>query len=1055
MRQPSDEARMLSLHPNLVDAVRRQSAILFLGAGASYEAMHPAGAKIPSGEKLRDLICDKFLNGSLKNKTLSAVADVAVNEASSIAFNKFIRDTFIDFGPADFHRLLPTFRWHAIVSTNFDLVVERAYDAVGKRLQSLVTFTKNGQGIETALKAKTDGVPFLKIHGCIDSYNDQDIPFILATEQYVRYSRNRDRLFERFKSWGCELPIIFCGYSISDPHLQEILFDLFDLNLARPTFYTIDPNISEYEERYWTRHRVFPIRGTFADFLKALDAEIPAYQRAPFHPLGGGSTTVRSFYRVAGAHETASLQTFLADDVTHIRRDLPVPYQEPKEFYRGYDPGWSAIVQKLDVTRQVTDTVLVDAILLSEEERPRLVDLYVLKGPAGNGKTVCLKRVAWETAIEYEQIALFLNLDGAIRRDAIEELANLTGKRIFLFVDKIAYFHDEVRGLIRYFISKKLPLTIIGAERDSDWNIRCDDLEEYVIEHFPVRFLSEREIRSLLDLLEKHKSLGVLEPVPFQQRLDAFLNRAERQLLVALHEATLGKPFEEIILEEYQQVTPPEARGLYLDVCTLNRLAVPVRAGLIARVSGIRFTDFRERFFKPLDTIVKAEIDKYSGDHVYIARHHHVAQMVFDQVLIHDDQKFDQMVRVMRGLNVDYSSDAAAFRQLIRGKAVAATLRSYDIGQKFYDVASQVSNDAHVAHQRAIFEMEHENGNLAEAEKYLTQAASLRPEDRNIQHSLAHLDREKAQQTRDPLLRERLRSRAKNRLATLSSASNAMPHVFHTKAEVAVDELRDLLSNIGRKYDNMEAQAVERQIIEATRAAELALAEGLQRFPENGVLLGLEASFRHLISQDDRAEAALRKAFQANKRQDWLAIRLARRLLDRAAPEEAKKVLQECLLDNSASKRVHFELAKFYMAHGTQKERSVVEDHLRSSFSQGDRNIDAEFWYARELFNNRKFDQAKAIFFRMSKYAIDSSLRTQIRGIIQHENGINILYRGVVSKKEDSYLFIECPDFPAHIFAHVSHVSVGDWEKIRVGEKLRFELGFTISGPAAVRVLSD
>ena len=52
---------------------------------------------------------------------------------------------FIGFKPAPFHELLPTFRWRAIATTNYDLIVERAYERVGDRLQALVPFIKNGQ----------------------------------------------------------------------------------------------------------------------------------------------------------------------------------------------------------------------------------------------------------------------------------------------------------------------------------------------------------------------------------------------------------------------------------------------------------------------------------------------------------------------------------------------------------------------------------------------------------------------------------------------------------------------------------------------------------------------------------------------------------------------------------------------------------------------------------------------------------------------------------------------------------------------------------------------
>jgi hypothetical protein len=56
----------------------------------------------------------------------------------------FIRKLLFDFSPADFHLLISKFRWHGIATTNYDLIVERAYDPKHEPLQELVPFVKMG-----------------------------------------------------------------------------------------------------------------------------------------------------------------------------------------------------------------------------------------------------------------------------------------------------------------------------------------------------------------------------------------------------------------------------------------------------------------------------------------------------------------------------------------------------------------------------------------------------------------------------------------------------------------------------------------------------------------------------------------------------------------------------------------------------------------------------------------------------------------------------------------------------------------------------------------------
>jgi hypothetical protein len=64
---------VITLPNTLINAVKDQNAVLFLGAGASIGAAHPSGKAVPSGYALRDMLCDKFLDGALKDRGLAAV----------------------------------------------------------------------------------------------------------------------------------------------------------------------------------------------------------------------------------------------------------------------------------------------------------------------------------------------------------------------------------------------------------------------------------------------------------------------------------------------------------------------------------------------------------------------------------------------------------------------------------------------------------------------------------------------------------------------------------------------------------------------------------------------------------------------------------------------------------------------------------------------------------------------------------------------------------------------------------------------------------------------
>jgi hypothetical protein len=253
---------MLDLPSVLIDAVRDQRAILFFGSGSNYGATHPKGDKIPLGNALRDLICDKFFGGALKSKLLTAVSAMAANDAGLSDFQKYIHDLFEPFGPAPYHALLSQFRWRAIATTNYDLIIERAYGTAKAPLQNLVVSVKDNDQLDTRLSSISHPLAYHKLHGCIDHYTDASIPLILSNEQYANYEENRTRLWSRLRDLGHEYPVVFVGYSISDPHVQKLLFDLTSAKIGRPMFFSVSPDVEDPEVRYWAAHRVTCIKGS-------------------------------------------------------------------------------------------------------------------------------------------------------------------------------------------------------------------------------------------------------------------------------------------------------------------------------------------------------------------------------------------------------------------------------------------------------------------------------------------------------------------------------------------------------------------------------------------------------------------------------------------------------------------------------------------------------------------------------------------------------------------------------------------------------------------------
>lgn len=1028
------------LPTTLIDAVREQRAILFLGSGASRGCSHPRNQQIPIGEKLRDILCDKYFAGKLKDKPLTAIAAMAAAEVGLIQLQKYVRGIFIDFGPADFHLLVPTFRWRAIATTNFDLIVERAYERSRGAVQTLVKTVKDGDLFDTRMNEMSDPVGYYKLHGCIDFYTDETIPLILGQEQYASYATNRTRFYGRLRDLAHENPIIFCGYSISDPHIQQLLFDLTDKSVSRPMYYNIAPDLSEVESRYWLGNQVTCIASTFSEFVQELDKKISTSARQLRRGFSPNKLSLYSHYKFTNATESEDLRYYIEKDVTHIHSGLVPSRQDAREFYKGYDTGFGCIVQNLDVNRAVTDSILVDAILLDDAQRKN-GEFFLLKGPAGNGKTVTLKRAAWEAATSYDKLVLYVDHPGGLRLDPLKEIHQLTGKRIFMFVDRVALVRDELAALLRACRTQHFPLTVVGAERENEWHIYCDVLEGFARQDFAIAYLTKEEIVDLLGALEKHDALGLLAGQLPEQRIDEFMKHAERQLLVALHETTLGLPFEKIVLDEFNRIRPREAQTLYLDIAALHQFGAPVRAGLISRASGINFKDFGEKFLKPLADVVLVEESNRPGDVFYRSRHQHVAELVFNQALPSGGEKYDLLAKLMHAINIDYASDKETFSRIIRGRAVASMFSDVELGRLLYDAAEQAAkNEWFVAHQRAVFELQHPDGSLVEAEQAAERASAASPQSRSVRHTQAEIARRQAVQTTDPLRKQSFRRTARERL--MGDFVKLSEYDVVTRARVAIDELRDLAAKAGDP-------AAGPALVAATKEAETAIERGRAEFPQSPDILAVEASLRDVLDQAPKALVALEAAFKLNPRQDWLAIRLAKRYMASGQSPKALSVMEQCLIQNPDSKPAQLEIAHILRQIGGSAARII--DHLRKSFTPGDSNFEGQFWYARELFLANRLPDALAMFENINERA-PGRFRNDASAEVLDAAGRLASFDGTVARKEEGYGFITPLDFPTDLFSSRAESSRHEWGKIEKGGTVKFSLAFNRRGPRAIKI---
>ena len=1018
----------------LIDNIRSGKACLMLGAGASVEARNDQGTRAPSGKELGCMIAKRFVSEDISGYPLNQIAEIAISETDLVTIQEYIREILEPFNPTQAHKGLSQFQWHGIATTNYDRLVEKAYQE-DNVLHEIVTFIDNSDRINEKLR-RANALPYLKLHGCITRTSNREAPLILAIEQYVEYRDGRSRVFDQFRDWCYEHPIVFVGYSFQDQNIRQILLEIGREVPSHPKFYLVTPDCSAPFKRLWGKKNIDVLDGTFNDFIDKLQQEIDS----PFRflkiqrPIEKIPISDRFTIKCSDINE--ELRCFLETDAEYVKEVKVDTDVDPKDFYKGKDLGWASIQNNYDVRRGLTDSILSEHIIDSQKES-RKTQFIVIKAHAGAGKKTLLRRLAWEASFDYDCLCLYIKPYGQLSSVALHELVRLTSERIFIFVENAPSRPREIINFINTIGDMGKWITILATARKNEWNVYCETLSEHVTNEYELKYLSHRDISNLLELLKAHNALGTLKQLTLENQKKVFCELAGRQLLVALHEATLGKPFEEIIVDEYRNITPFDAQKMYMTICTLNRFSIPVRAGLISRIHNIRFEEFKTEFFSPLEQLVEVAYNPTIRDYEYVARHAHIAEIVFLEVLSAQEDRYSEYLRCLKNLNTAYQSDRKAFFQLIRANALMEVFSDYTLISNIYKCAyDQVGDDGELYHQTAIFEMKRDDGNFTKANQYLEKAVKLSPENSSIIHSTAELKLRFADEARTDLEFNKFIAEAQNICHQNKKVLDSYAISTLIKAE---------LKKLKRGLSRGENGISDNEIDEIVKVIEKYLEIGLQQYSNDPHIYHLEAELASYLSDSKRVISALKCSCESNPRNSYCALRLSKCLKANGDINQALNVLKRAIEANSTKKELHYTYGKLLLESDTGSSDSL-EYHFRRSYSPGDKNYDAQLLHGRQLYVNGNYEESKKIF------DVLGSVRLPFKLKMAHKYPVDDIFNGEVSVIEATFCFIRRDGIFDRIYCHSDNVDNEEWNKIRAGTRLTFEISFNLSGPIAINV---
>ncbi|WP_437997816.1 SIR2 family protein [Sorangium sp. So ce185] len=590
---------MLSLD-ELVEALKAERTVLFLGAGASV----PSGA--PTGVQLARHLQQTLAKGESISDDLMELSGILERRYGREPLVHEVREKLKNLQPTGGLLAIPEYNWARIYTTNFDRLIESAYKRCNKRL--VVIRSNYDYGKSDSIS----DVELLKIHGCVsqDIVDGSKSRLVLSEQDYDEYSDYREALFKRLEFDLVSKDILFIGYSLRDPHLRRDVKDAARINRARGAtgrifvlIYQRDDDRAGLLENQGLRVAY----GGIDDFMNAMASKSPS-KLSIVTESGNAllSPTLRSV-------------TF---DVSEMEKREP----NVAALFNGSAATYADIAHGFTFERAIEE--IARQHFLSGKDSVSII------GVGGVGKTTAARRIA----ISMMRDGLLVwehNGHFPLRANEwISVAAELSkqSRRGLLVVDDSPRFQADINNIVDGIAPMDPPgLQVLTTAEKSAWLPRKKSprifsrgaiINLYLLELSDIR----RMVSLLADKPEIRRLVGMsFSTLSSKAQIERLRSRCSADMYVSLKHVFGSEALDTIILREFSSLRD-DLKDVYRAVAALEAAGARIHRQLIIRLLGIQ-ADEISGILSLLEGIVdEYDIKPSDGLYGWRTRHEVIAQ---------------------------------------------------------------------------------------------------------------------------------------------------------------------------------------------------------------------------------------------------------------------------------------------------------------------------------------------------------------------------------------------------------------------------------------------
>lgn len=726
----------------LTRLIGRNEVILFLGAGFSLGAKNRLDENFPTGWKLGQKLWD-FLGyeGEYDDTPLSLLyqdfVDVGIKRSEKI---EFLNNNLLSGKIPDVYNNISLPFWHKIYTINIDDVVQKTYSKSNKKLKELIfpidEYKERDQSLELT--------SIIHLHGKLPC-NPEDVVF--STKQYAKASLTNQPLYSQFVYDYATRPTIFIGTDLNEPIFEryiEARENKEGYGESRPKSFLITPTLSPVKERVLKNsYNVHHIKGTGEDFfnwIKKIKSNLPSKKEIL-------RTTFPALLDISDFLDSSVPRKSIYNFANAFKR-VPTEYSIKKvrsAYLLGANPTWNDIHTELDIPRTITNDIYNQVYSYSvnkqENEKQKII---TISGTAGSGKSTIIRRLG--IRLSRNGVTVFItDSDSMPKPYEIFNVLESIKERVVLIFDNSALMLPFLNKLIPQFAQLEYPPVIVLSIRTNKINKGNSLIDPEIIEHthYKTPNLDDTEITLLINKLDEHNLLSRLKGMSNTNRFKEFKNRAKKQILVAMKEATNGMPFNKIIENEFEEINPFQAKILCICVALNTELGFyNTKQDFIgfSKASHNESLNFLNNTLSGTFLYIGEKEDKFMIRHRILANYmvKHCADL---------NMLKEAYIRVLSVLAPElvssktYTRKFNLYKSLINHKILFYRFKeNMELAREVYDsLIPYFEYEPHFWLQYGSLELEGLGGDLTLAENYINQAESLSPNSDFIQNAKCNL----------------------------------------------------------------------------------------------------------------------------------------------------------------------------------------------------------------------------------------------------------------------------------------------------------------------------